>query len=133
MQEESTSVTEEVATSIVSLLSEKSIPQLSSTEQLSLADIVECVGMAEKHRRSIDDNAARYLLFWRETIMRSRQSSSPAAVTWREMLWAYHSSSQDILVDLITRQNKGQMSWSHARDAGVFVWLTDREALHQQF
>jgi hypothetical protein len=89
--------------------------------------------MAEKHRRSIDENAARYLLFWRETVMRSRQSSSPAAVTWREMLWAYHSTSQDILVDIVTRQNNGQMNWSHARDTGVFVWLTDREALLQQF
>ncbi|KAI4734859.1 hypothetical protein E4T50_14619 [Aureobasidium sp. EXF-12298] len=133
MQEESTAVTEEVAQSLVSLLSEKSVPQLSSTEQLSLADIIECVGMAEKHRRSIDENAARYLLFWRETVMRSRQSSSSAAVTWREMLWAYHSTSQDILVDLVTRQNKGQMTWPHARDTGVFVWLTDREALLQQF
>jgi hypothetical protein len=65
--------------------------------------------------------------------MRSRQSSSSAAVTWREMLWAYHSTSQDILVDIITRQNNGQMDWSHARDTGVFVWLTDREALLQQF
>lgn len=133
MQEETTTVTEEVASSIVSLLAEKSIPQLSSTEQLSLADIVECVGMVEKHRRSVDDNAARFLLFWREAIMRSRQSPSSTAITWREMLWAYHSSSQDILVDLVTRQNKGQLSWSHARDAGVFVWLTDREALVQQF
>lgn len=133
MQEESTTVTEEVAASIVSLLSEKSIPQLSSTEQLTLADIIECVGMAEKHRRSIDENAARYLLFWRETVMRSRQSSSSAAVTWREMLWAYHSTSQDILVDIVTRHNKGQMTWSHARNTGVFVWLTDREALLQQF
>ncbi|KAI5211485.1 hypothetical protein AUEXF2481DRAFT_1472 [Aureobasidium subglaciale EXF-2481] len=133
MQEESTTVTEDVASSIVSLLSEKSIPQLSSTEQLSLADIVECVGMVEKHRRSIDANAARYLLFWRATIVRSRQSSTLAAVTWREMLWAYHSSSQDILVDIVTRQNKGQITWSHARDTGIFVWLTDREALLQQF
>lgn len=133
MDEESTTVTEEVASSIVSLLSEKSIPQLSSTEQLSLVDIIECVGMAEKHRRSIDENAARYLLFWRETVMRYLQSSSSAAVTWREMLWAYHSTSQDILVDIVTRQNKGQMNWSHARDTGVFVWLTDREALLQQF
>jgi hypothetical protein len=65
--------------------------------------------------------------------MRSRQSSSTTAVSWREMLWAFHSTSQDILVDLVTRQNKGQMTWSHARDTGVFVWLTDREALLQQF
>jgi hypothetical protein len=134
MEDESTTVTEEVATAIVSLLSNKSLPQLSGTEQLSLADIIECVGVAEKHRRSIDENAARYLLFWRETVMRSRQSSSSsAAVTWREMLWAYHSTSQDILIDIITRHNNGQINWSHARDTGVFVWLTDREALLQQF
>jgi hypothetical protein len=121
MEEESVAVTEEVATSVVSLLSEKSLPQLSGTEQLSLADIVKFVGMVQKHRRSIDENAARYLLLWREAVMRSRQSSSSAAVTWREMLWAYHSTSQDILVDLVTRQNNRQMNWSHARDTGVFV------------
>ena len=55
------------------------------------------------------------------------------AVSWREIVWAYHSSSQDILVDLISRHHNGRLEWRHARDSGMFMWLTDRKALMDQF
>lgn len=133
-------VNEDVASALTALLTEKSIPQLSGTEQFNLADIVECIGFVDKHRRSIDENAARFLLFWRESLTRTRQfvhpqhsPATPGAITWREMVWAYHSSSQDILVSTITSHHKGRLEWSHARDAGMFMWLTDREALIAQF
>lgn len=140
MYEEPGSVDEETASALTSLLTEKSIPQLSGTEQLSLADIIQCIGTVEKHRRSIDENAARFLLSWRESLTRSRQPNYTqhkptlaGAITWREMVWAYHSSSQDILVATITSYHKGRLEWSHARDTGIFMWLTDREALLAQF
>lgn len=140
LNDEPGSVTEEVASALTALLTEKSIPQLSSREQFSLADVIECIGIVEKHRRSIDANATRFLLFWRESLVRSRQTSndqpnapSSNSVTWREMVWAYHSNSQDILVDIITRQHKGRLEWPQARDTGIFMWLTDREALLAQF
>lgn len=140
LNDEPGSITEDVASALTALLTEKSIPQLSSREQFSLADIIECIGIVEKHRRSIDANATRFLLFWRESLVRSQQGKSTDSdaapsnpVTWREMVWAYHSSSQDILVDIITKHHKGRLVWSHARDSGMFMWLTDREALLAQF
>lgn len=69
--EEPDSLTEDVATSLNELLMQKSVPQLTSREQFHLADIVECVGTVEKHRRSVDDNASRFLLFFRQHVLRA--------------------------------------------------------------
>lgn len=120
------SVTEEVATSLNELLASKQIPLLSSREQLRLADIVECIGMVEKHRRSIDDNAGRFLLFFRQHVQNGGQKSP---ISWREIIWAFHSGSQDILADLVSRHFNGKMLWQHAKESGMFMWMTDLTAL----
>ena len=123
---EPASVTEEVASNLKDLLTTKQIPLLSSREQFHLADIVECIGMVEKHRRSIDDNAGRFLLFFRQHVL-SEAHKGP--ISWREIVWAFHSSSQDILLDLVSRHFSGKMMWQHAKECGVFMWMTDLNAL----
>jgi hypothetical protein len=120
------SVTEEVASSLNELLTIKQIPLLSSREQFHLADIVECIGMVEKHRRSVDDNAGRFLLFFRQHVLSEGQKSP---ISWREIIWAFHSGSQDILSDLVGRHFNGRMLWEHAKECGLFMWLTDVSAL----
>lgn len=119
-------VTEEVATSLNELLQTKQIPLLSSREQFHLADIVECVGMVEKHRRSIDDNAGRFLLFFRQHVLSDVQQGP---ISWREIIWAFHSQSQDILVDLVSKHFNGRMLWQHAKECGLFMWMSDIAAL----
>ena len=95
-----------------------------------LADIIECVATAESHRRSMDENAMRYLLFFRQHMLRKgRVPDSRANITWREIVWAYHSGSQDILLDLISRQFSGRVRWEQARECGIIMWMTDQTAL----
>lgn len=120
------SVTEEVADNLKELLTTKQIPLLSSREQFRLADIVECIGMVEKHRRSVDENAGRFLLFFRQHVRNEAQKSP---ISWREIIWAFHSGSQDILADLVSRHFNGKMLWQHARACGLFMWMTDLTAL----
>ena len=128
--DEPDSVTEDLAAQLNENLAKIAIPQLSSSEQIRLADVVECVATVERHRRSMDDNAARYLLFFRQHMLRKGQAPSEQVhITWREMVWAFHSGSQDILVDLVSRQFHGKMLWEHARETGVFMWMTDLTAL----
>jgi len=111
-------------------LTRVTLPQLSSQEQFRLADTIECVATVEKHRRSMDDNAARYLLFFRQHMLRRSQGvSNKDTVSWREIVWALHSGSQDILTDLVSRQFNGKMLWKSARESGIFMWLSDRTAL----
>ncbi|KAF2468647.1 uncharacterized protein BDR25DRAFT_265443 [Lindgomyces ingoldianus] len=128
------SLTEEVAVNLNEYLTRAQIPLLSSREQFHLADIVECVGMVEKHRRSIDDNAGRFLLFFRQHALRDGQhSSEQVPISWREITWAFHSGSQDILVDLVSRHFNGRILWQHAKECGIFMWMTDITALRAQF
>lgn len=109
-------------------LTKFALPRLSRQEQIHLADIVECVAIVEKQRRSMDDNAARFMLFFRQHALR-RGRSNEIFLSWREINWAYHSNSQDILVDMVSHQFHSKMLWEHARESGMFMWMTDHNAL----
>ena len=121
-------MTEEVALSINEKLTKIALPQLTRQEQIHLADAVECVAIVEKQRRSMDDNAARFMLFFRQHALH-RGRANEVHLSWREINWAYHSHSQDILVDMVSHQFHGKMLWEHARESGMFMWMTDSNAL----
>lgn len=121
---------ETVAVLLNENLTRFSLPQLSSQEQFRLVDTIECVAMVEKHRRSMDANAARYLLFFRQHMLRRSQGVAHRnTVSWREIVWAFHSESQDILTDLVSRQFGGKLLWKAARESGIFMWLSDITAV----
>ena len=87
----------------------------------------------------MDTNAAKYLLFFRQHMLRKMASPSHrVTVSWREVIWALHSGSQDILLDLVSRQFQtpgnpnSKMHWEHAREAGIFLWLGDIAAVRTQ-
>lgn len=129
-ESEPETVSEELAALLNENLAKLALPHLSSQEQIHLADIVECVATAEKHRRSMDENAMRYLLFFRQHMLRKSQApAGRVGITWREIVWAYHSGSQDILVHLVSKQFQGKFLWKHARESGIFMWMTDLSAL----
>lgn len=133
IEEEPRVVDEEVAASLNENLVKVTLPHISHHEQFYLADIIECVAAVEKHRRSMDENAARYLLFFRQHLLRRGQAlDAGSTVSWREIVWAFHSGSQDILIDLVSRSFHGKMLWEHARESGMFIWITDITALRAQ-
>lgn len=124
--------TEETAWSICERLQRITVPQLSGHEQIQLLDIVECVGVVEKQRRSLDENGARFMLFFRQHALRKGRTNE-IHMSWRETNWAFHSTSQDILTDFVSRQYHGRMVWENARESGIFMWLTDAAAVKAQF
>ncbi|KAH8698569.1 WD repeat protein [Talaromyces proteolyticus] len=124
---------ENVAAILNENLTRVTLPQLSSHEQFRLVDLIECVATVEKHRRSMDANAARYLLFFRHHMLRRSQGvANKDTVSWREIVWALHSDSQDIIADLVSRQFSGKMLWKSARESGIFMWLSDPTAFRAQ-
>jgi hypothetical protein len=120
--------TEKTAEYINEKLTKVSIPQLSGHEQIQLADIIECASIVERHRRSMDENGARFMLFFRQHALRKGRTNE-MHLSWREINWAYHSGSQDMLVDFVSRQHHGSMLWENARESGIFMWLSDASAL----
>jgi RAVE protein 1 C terminal len=129
-EDEPETITEDVAASLHELLTTRLVPLLSSREQFLLADTVECVATVEKHRRSTDENGCRYFLFFRQHILRQSQHiQESSTISWREIIWAFHSKSQDILGDLLTHHYSGRLLWQSARECGMFMWMTDLTAL----
>lgn len=126
--ETSQAFSEETAESIREKLTVIALPRLSGHEQIQLVDIVECAGLVEKHRRSMDENGSRFMLFFRQHALRKGRTNE-IHMSWREICWAYHSTSQDILVDFVTRQYHGSVLWENARESGMFMWLTDNSAV----
>ncbi|KAG5985113.1 hypothetical protein E4U55_001362 [Claviceps digitariae] len=124
--------TEQIAASTNDKLTKVRLPQLSGHEQIQLADMIECVASVESHRRSMDENGARFMLFFRQHALRKGRTSE-IQLSWREINWAFHSNSQDILLNFVSRQNHGLMRWEQARESGVFMWLSDPTALRGQF
>ncbi|PQK17752.1 hypothetical protein BB8028_0008g02590 [Beauveria bassiana] len=123
---------ETTANSLNELLKKVRIPQLSGHEQIQLMDMIECAAFVEKHRRSMDENGARFMLFFRQHALRKGRTSE-IQLSWREIDWAYHSTTQDILVGFVARQTHGPMLWKHARESGLFMWITDVSTLRAQF
>ncbi|KAL4977321.1 RAVE protein 1 C terminal-domain-containing protein [Aspergillus desertorum] len=133
LEEEPTVMDEATAAILNENLARVALPQLTSQEQVRLVDTIECVATVEKHRRSMDDNAARYLLFFRQHMLRRTQGiANNQAVSWREIVWAFHSGSQDILIDLVSRQFGGKLSWKAARESGMFMWLSNPATIREQ-
>jgi hypothetical protein len=121
-------ITETIASAMVDKLTKLAIPQLSGQDQIHLADIVECMALVEKQRRSMDDNAARFMLFFRQHALRKGRVNE-VNISWREINWAYHSNSQDILTDMVSHQFQSRMLWVNARESGMFMWISDLSAL----
>ena len=100
---------------------------MTSRDQSQLADMVWSLAMLEKHHRSLDANAMRYLLvFQRKTL--GKASGNHVRIGWREIAWAHHSESQEILVDQISR-NYGRMLWKDAKESGMFMWMTNLDGV----
>ncbi|KAF2227537.1 RAVE protein 1 C terminal-domain-containing protein [Elsinoe ampelina] len=137
--DDSKSITTSVATSLTDYLTTKSIPQLTSSEQASLASIIDCISLVALHSRSIDSNASRFLLFWRSHLLRTHQTRtlSPSPIPYREVLFAYHSTSQDLLIPLIVPPSPSSstpsLTWPLARQSRLFTFLTSRTTLLEQF
>ncbi len=48
---------------------------------------------------------------------------------YRDMIWAFHSESQDLLLSTSISACGGKMCWPDARALGVFVWMRPGEAM----
>ena len=68
------------------------------------------------------------MVFFRQHALRKGRVNE-IHMSWREINWAYHSTSQDILLDFVSRNYHGTMLWENARESGMFMWLTDANAV----
>jgi rabconnectin-3a len=50
-------------------------------------------------------------------------------IRYRDMVWAFHSQSQEILLAASTAACGGKMIWDDAKALGVYIWMESTESL----
>ena len=123
-------LTSDEAFELLEKLQDTDLSDISLSERQQLKRVVESMDFDRKSLQSLDKNAIRFLtLFKYFTMSRCKVSANAQTISWRELSWASHSQSQEILLDHVSRHFNGKLLWRSAREAGIFMWITDHAAL----
>ncbi|KAI0652289.1 WD repeat-containing protein [Trametes meyenii] len=129
-------------------LADNPISRLSPSENASLLVLIQTALEIEEYRRALDPNGLRYLISMRSFYILNRRASEPGTpaspttgiapssqlkrrerLRYRDMIWAFHSDSQEVLLSTSTAACGGKMGWSDARALGIFIWMRSADAL----
>ncbi|KAH8918301.1 hypothetical protein BT69DRAFT_589975 [Atractiella rhizophila] len=110
-------------------------PFLSDNEREQLLVLIEVVGNLEELNRAVDPCGRRYLLAMRSFfISRQLQRSliGQSRLKYRDVLWAYHSESQTILLTATLEACGQKLKWTDAKSLGIFMWIRSPVILKEQ-
>ncbi|KAF2480108.1 RAVE protein 1 C terminal-domain-containing protein [Neohortaea acidophila] len=141
-------VNRETVDDILEQLNQKQLPQISRSEQRRLASVLQAMIFCSEHVNGLDNLALRYLFSWKmELLLTEAKHPSHGLVPnglstdhaiapsmhWREVAFAFHSTSQQPLLDVLMEHYDNKITWDVAKRLGLFAWLSDREALDRIF
>lgn len=92
------------------------------------------------HRSALDTNGLRYLMPMRSFFLSQSHQQALACdglhrqhghrLRYREIVWAFHSESQEILLqDSVAACPSKKFTWLTSRALGTFLWIKSRESL----
>ncbi|KAM0718871.1 hypothetical protein Q7P37_005943 [Cladosporium fusiforme] len=120
------------------------LPKTSDSEQERLKLILETIVYVQEHLGSLDENALRYLFSWKLHVLeleskRKREQSLAEpekqsngeeplpplvpAMSWREIVFAYHSETQQPLLEALHNYYGSKLDWTTVRNLGIPAWL----------
>jgi len=138
-----------VVTDLVERLDGSVSVPLSHAEKTMLATVAQATMEVERQRRSLDLCGLRYLLSIRMLVNQNRRAgangiatptsgprspgsdlTSPTRLSFRNIVWATHSESQEVLLSAATECcSNGKLLWPDAKRLGVFLWLSSSEVV----
>ncbi|KAH8998842.1 RAVE protein 1 C terminal-domain-containing protein [Lactarius hatsudake] len=121
------------------------LPHLTPNEHAHLLVLIRAVLEVDESRRALDANGLRYLISMRSFYILNQRASTPsspesrgavsrrsgwrARLRFRDIMWAFHSETQGLLLSASLAACQGKMTWSDARALGVFLWLNSVESM----
>ncbi|KAJ7042393.1 RAVE protein 1 C terminal-domain-containing protein [Mycena alexandri] len=130
---------------LIETLEHNPLPHLTPNEQAHLLVLIQTTLEIDEQRRALDSNGLRYLISMRSFYILNHRASAPGSpqsqntiprqtgrrerLRYRDMVWAFHSESQDLLLSAATAACNGKMCWSDARALGVSIWLNSIDAM----
>ncbi|KAF9270044.1 WD repeat-containing protein [Marasmius fiardii PR-910] len=134
---------------LIERLEANPLPRLTPNENAHLLVLIQTTLEIDEQSRALDSNGLRYLISMRSFYILNRRASSPSSpesqgsvprgtirrerLRYRDMIWAFHSESQELLLNASAAACNGKMGWSDARALGVAVWLSSFDSLKAQF
>ncbi|KAG8915058.1 regulator of (H+)-ATPase in vacuolar membrane, partial [Tulasnella sp. 417] len=143
----------ELVDRLVRSLEDYPLPHLTPSEMEHLIVLIQTTVEIDEQRRSLDANGVRYLISMRSFFIINRRvteegsgDATPGSkskkgvlapfvrerIRYRDIVWAFHSESQEILLSASTAACGGKMLWLDARALGVFLWGKSVESLRDQ-
>lgn len=144
-------LTQEEASELLSYLDKDGIPGLSTSEIAHLTVVIETNMQVDSQRRALDNNGMRFLLSLKSFAISHRTRSPPSTrppspsciptstnnppanrlpqMRWRDVLWAFHSESQEILLSACDEVCGKPMLWEDAKQFCLPLWLRSSESL----
>ncbi|KAF7339771.1 WD repeat protein [Mycena venus] len=130
---------------LIQTLESDPLPHLTPNEQAHLLVLIQTTLEIDEQRRALDSNGLRYLISMRSFYILNHRASSPGSpqsqgtiprqtgrrerLRYRDMVWAFHSESQGLLLAAATAACNGKMCWADARALGVSIWLSSIDAM----
>lgn len=130
---------------LVGRLEASPLPHLTSNEHAHLVVLIQAMLEVDDSRRALDANGFRYLVSMRSFYILNKRASEPsspesrgavsrrtgwrARLRYRDIIWAFHSETQGLLLSASLAACQGKMTWNDARALGVFLWLNSIESM----
>ncbi|BGO90977.1 hypothetical protein NBRC10512_002265 [Rhodotorula toruloides] len=126
---------------LLAALRRRSLHGLNKLDHEHLAVLVQTVFETQSRTLALDDNGVRFLISMRSFFLYNTSPASPPSSTpsgnqkptprlqYRDMVWAFHSENQDVLLEECTKASGGKLTWAAARTLGVALWLKSPEVL----
>ncbi|CAM0142758.1 unnamed protein product [Umbelopsis sp. WA50703] len=127
-------LTEREAAYLKDRLNQKSIVFMTEQSRMQLIAQVDALMHVVTRRDSVDENAARYMIFLKNFYFLNSivdDTKKQDTLSFRDMIWARHSQSQDAIIEFAGTFIE-RMVWSDARALGIFLWLDKADTLRSQ-
>ncbi|GAA5986299.1 hypothetical protein JCM10908_003694 [Rhodotorula pacifica] len=119
---------------LVAALHRRALRDLSRLDHEHLSVLAQTVYETQERRGSIDDNGLRYLIAMRSFFLYQNAAhpshkSTAHRLSYRDIVFAFHSESQELLLEEGTKASGGHATWSAVRSLGAAMWLRSPDAL----
>ncbi|KIV94793.1 hypothetical protein PV10_02525 [Exophiala mesophila] len=114
----------DISTKLTENLEKHTIRELEPSDKSRLCHSIKTFGELERHANSVDSNGQQFL----QALYNSERKDVP----WSAIALATRSTSQEILINLVTTHHGGKLTWDAARSSGLFCWASDLETLRTQ-
>ncbi|CAG7847093.1 Regulator of V-ATPase in vacuolar membrane protein 1 AltName: Full=Suppression of the onset of impotence protein 3 [Serendipita indica DSM 11827] len=135
---------------LITDLEETPLQSLSDIENEQLLVLLQTTLDIDEQRRALDADGLRYLISMNVFYILNKRIAVPRhapvrkntsdqqrglreRIRYRDIVWAFHSGSQDVLLAASTAACGGKMVWTDARALGIFLWLNSIDTVKSQF